>query len=193
MVTIGITGHRDLDNLEQISPGVEDAIRKILDSFPEDDLTIISPLAEGADRLVVWRAMENNDVHLIVPLPLEIDEYMQDFDSLYSKAEFVTLLEQAAQVIELPAEKTRQASYQAAGLYVLEHSDVLIAVWDGAPAKGVGGTAEIVAEARKREMPLAWIQVTRKTTKSSTQREKILVGVHYEHFPDQLDIEAGGS
>ena len=36
-------------------------------------------------------------------------------------------------------------AYEQAGRYVVEHSDALIAVWDGLPAQGRGGTAEIVA------------------------------------------------
>lgn len=185
MVTIGVTGHRDLDDLEQISSGVDEALLKIKHSFPKEDLTIISPLAEGADRLVVWRAMENNVVHLVVPLPLEISDYMLDFNSISSKAEFVTLLEQAAQVIELQAGENREASYLAAGLYVLDHSDVLIAVWDGQPARGLGGTGQIVAAARQQKMPLAWVFTNSQgiTKNSRASSEKAREEVIYENFP----------
>lgn len=185
MVTIGVTGHRDLDNLEQISSGVDEALRKIKHSFPKENLTIISQLAEGADRLVVWRAMENNVVHLVVPLPLEISDYMLDFNSISSKAEFVTLLEQAAQVIELQAGEVREASYLTAGLYVLNHSDVLIAVWDGQPARGPGGTGQIVAEARQEKKPLAWVfaKNLNNDTNSRSNAEKLPGDVTYEHFP----------
>jgi len=185
MVTIGVTGHRDLNNLEQIISGVDQALRKIKEAFPGEDLTIISPLAEGADRLVVWRAMESNDVHLVVPLPLDVSDYMLDFNSISSKAEFVTLLEQAAQVIELPAEETREASYLAAGLYVLDHSDVLIAVWDGQSARGLGGTGQIVAAARQQKMPIAWVTTSNQgsTTKSRASTEKVRGEVIYENFP----------
>jgi hypothetical protein len=40
---------------------------------------------------------------------------------------------------------------------VLSQSDILLAVWDGAPAKGVGGTAQIVEEAGTRDIPTVWI------------------------------------
>ncbi|MBE9473328.1 MAG: hypothetical protein IMY85_00450 [Chloroflexi bacterium] len=185
MVTIGVTGHRQLNEVEQISSGVDEALHKIKETFPGENLTIISPLAEGADRLVVWRAMENNVVHLVVPLPLEISDYMLDFNSISSKAEFVTLLEQAAQVIELPAEEIREASYLAAGLYVLDHSDVLIAVWDGQPARGLGGTGQIVAAARKQKMPLAWVFASNhnQDTSSPTTPDKSPGDVTFENFP----------
>ena len=185
MVTIGVTGHRDLDNVDRIVSSVDEVLRKIRDAFPGGDLTIISPLAEGADRLVAWRAMANNDVDLVVPLPFDVSEYMLDFSRISSKAEFVTLLEQAAQVIELPAEETREASYLAAGLYVLDHSDVLIAVWDGQPAGGPGGTGQIVAEARQRTKPLAWVFAKKQNqdTGSPSLPEKSPGAVSFENFP----------
>ena len=40
---------------------------------------------------------------------------------------------------------------------MLDAVDVLIAVWDGAAAQGAAGTADVVARARARYMPLAWV------------------------------------
>lgn len=51
----------------------------------------------------------------------------------------------------------RERAYEAAGRYVVDHCDMLLAVWDGRPARGRGGTAEIIAYARRRERPLAVI------------------------------------
>jgi hypothetical protein len=194
MVAVGVSGHRDLIDLQAVSNAVDGALGEILAAFGGNSLQVISPLAEGADRLVAWRAMANYSVHLVVPLPLEMSDYMLDFKSISSKAEFITLLEQADQVIELPAEDTREACYLAAGMYILDHSDVLIAVWDGAPAKGIGGTAEIVAEARRRGMPVARVQVAGRVQESSSVTRKVIGGVHihYERFPTQLESQAGG-
>jgi hypothetical protein len=52
---------------------------------------------------------------------------------------------------------TRDASYESAGKYVVNSSDVLIAVWNGEAAAGQGGTAEIVKYARSIGHPLIWI------------------------------------
>ena len=51
----------------------------------------------------------------------------------------------------------REAAYAAAGLAVLDRCDLLIALWDGMPARGPGGTGDQVAEARARALPLVWI------------------------------------
>ena len=157
MIAIGVTGHRKLLNEELLLSGVDRALINIKDSFPNPEIIIISPLAEGADRLVARRAMANYDADLVVPLPLVVSEYMKDFPSESSKAEFTDLLEQAQQVIELPPMEDRETSYLAAGLYVLKHSDVLVAIWDGQPARGPAGTGQIVSRAREQKKPLAWI------------------------------------
>ena len=193
MVAVGVSGHKVLIHLQAVSNAVDEALREILVAFGDNSLGVISPLAEGADRVVAWRAMANYSVRLIVPLPLEMSDYMLDFKSISSKAEFITLLEQADQVFELPAEDTREACYLASGMYVLDHSDVLIVVWDGLPPRGMGGTAEIVMEARKRGMPLAWVQVAGKTqtTDSGTRRKAKIMNVYYERFPTVPESEAG--
>jgi len=185
MVAIGVSGHRNLVDLKAVSNAVDETLGEVLAAYGDDSLQVISPLAEGADRLVAWRAMANYSVRLVVPLPLEMSDYMLDFKSISSKAEFITLLEQADQVIELPNAGTRELCYQAAGIYVLDHSDVLIAVWDGAPARGIGGTAEIVTEARERGMPIAWVQIAGRERDSSSDISKLIAGVrvHYERFP----------
>ncbi|MDQ5852388.1 MAG: hypothetical protein M3380_10030 [Chloroflexota bacterium] len=82
---------------------------------------------------------------------------MADFESAESKTEFLRLLDQADDVIELPAVATREAAYDAAGLYILDHCDVLLAVWDGQPAQGQAGTGEIIAQARERGLPIVWV------------------------------------
>ncbi len=193
MVAVGVSGHRDLIDLEAVSNAVDEALGEILTAYGDNPLQVISPLVEGADRVVAWRAMANYSVHLVVPLPLEMSDYMLDFKSISSKAEFITLLEQADQIIELPAEDTREACYLAAGMYTLDHSDVLIAVWDGAPARGIGGTAEIVAEARRRGMPMAWVQVADREQESSSNKMNLARGIpiQYERFPTQYENETG--
>jgi len=52
----------------------------------------------------------------------------------------------------------REESALAAGRFGLDHSDVLVVVWDGQSVPEQGGTAELVAEARQRGLPLVWVQ-----------------------------------
>jgi hypothetical protein len=157
MVTIGISGHRHLAELEKVINGVDQALARIVSVYGESDFTLMSCLAEGVEQLVLGRALTRYPARLIAILPLNAQDYLADFESAEARGEFHSLLAQASEVIELPHVGTREQAYLAAGLYLLEKCDVLLAVWDGLPAQGQGGTGEIVAQARRRGLPLAWV------------------------------------
>ena len=157
MVRIGVTGHRVLAELEKIEAGVQEALRRIELSFPGEPLTLISSLAEGADRIVARLVLDREGSRLIVPLPLASPDYLDDFKSQESQEEFQRLLQLAGVVEVMPATATRNEAYEAAGNYVLNNSDVLITIWDGAHSQGQGGTGDIVTRARERSLPLAWV------------------------------------
>ena len=53
-------------------------------------------------------------------------------------------------------ESTEQA-HMDAGKVVVDRSSVLLAVWDGQPSRGLGGTADVVAYARQRGVPVTVI------------------------------------
>ena len=154
---------------------IADALDRLEAAFPMRRLRAVSPLAEGADRLVARAVLERGgDLH--VPLPLDPDDYRQDFDSPQSVAEFDALLELAADVIALPEAPSRNEAYEEAGLYVLDHSDAIIALWDGQPAQGRGGTAETVSTAMERGLPtlhiLAGNRLPGTTTPTSLGRDQ---------------------
>jgi hypothetical protein len=44
--------------------------------------------------------------------------------------------------------------YLRAGHAMLDQADLLLALWDGAPSRGTGGTAEVVEEACRRGIPV---------------------------------------
>lgn len=55
----------------------------------------------------------------------------------------------------LPYSKPEEA-FLACGKAVADWTDILIAIWDGRPAKGRGGTGDVVAYARSVQTPMAW-------------------------------------
>lgn len=157
MIRIGVTGHRVVTEFERIDAGVEAALRRIEDKFPGEAMTVISALAEGADRIVARHVLARPGAGLTVPLPLTKSDYLTDFRSEESREEFLSLLGRAVEVVEMPGATSREQAYEAAGIYVLDNSDVLITIWDGREAQGQGGTADIVERARKRRLPIAWV------------------------------------
>jgi hypothetical protein len=186
MIRIGVTGHRILAEVEKIEGGIAEALGIIEHSFPSETLSVISSLTEGADRLVVLQVLSRPRSRLLVPLPLPESEYLNDFATEESKAEFRHLLSQAEEVITLPPASTREEAYEAAGRYLLQHCDVLVAVWDGQAPQGQGGTGGMVAEARSIKMPIAWVHAgnrkpgTEEPTTLGAEQGKVT----FENFPD---------
>ena len=190
MVAIGVTGHRYLADLDAITAGVDRALGTIEEMFPSQPLTVISPLAEGADRLVAREVLARSGARLVVPLPLPQSDYIADFESDESKEEFLALLDRADEVIMLRPAPTRDQAYAAAGRYVLDHCDVLVAIWDGQRAQGPGGTGDIGVEARRRGLPLALSHAGNRNL--GTHEPTTLGGeqgkVTFEGFPDQPSL-----
>ncbi len=154
-ITIGITGHRDLraEDKEILSKSVRKIFHLLHQSYPDSPLQLFSPLAEGADRLVATIALEEN-IQLLVPLPMAKELYQTDFQTPESKKEFTELLNQATQVFELSVlepdkdisehGKDRTRQYALAGAYVAHHSHILLALWDGIELNKTAGTSEVV-------------------------------------------------
>lgn len=152
---IGISGHRALRESDR--PVLEDAVRDVLDELrvrlPETALVLLSPLAEGADRLVAQIALKMG-LRLHVVLPMSVAEYVHDFPSEDSRSEFESLLSQAELVHEIASlpESKRVDLYRRSGEYVARHSQLLLALWDGQPADQAAGTSAIV-DWRLRVLP----------------------------------------
>lgn len=161
-IVIGVTGHRKLDHRAAFADAIQSAIHSIRQMVPDLRSTplllcVLSPLAEGADRLVTRQVFKVLGAVLEVVLPLEKDDYMQDFETRESIEEFEELLSQARSVRLLTSKGSRVEAYEQVGRYIVDQCDVLLALWDGKPAVGRGGTQEIVRYARQNNCPLIWI------------------------------------
>lgn len=159
---IGVTGHRSLLDdpaLREKIRGVVDRIRELMphSASTASHLGVISPLAEGADQLVAREVLNDETAALETPLPFAVNDYLKDFTNEGSRALFRELIKRASILTLLPESRSRDAAYAQIGEYVVDHCDVLIAIWDGEDARGQGGTAEVVELARRRRVPLFWI------------------------------------
>jgi hypothetical protein len=156
-VTVGISGHRILAEVKDVAAGIEKAFARIAEAFPGRPVTVISELAEGADRLAVEQALHRPGTRLVAVLPVPTSDYLADFESAGSRNQFLALLDSADEVVELPACPDRDSAYAAANDEVLDRAQVLLVIWDGQGAQGRGGTGEVVARARTRGLPIAWV------------------------------------
>src|SRR5262249_35598198 len=141
MTVVGVTGHRFLADLDRVERGVQTALDRIEQVFGGRPLEALSALAEGADRIVAEAVLARPNGRLVAVLPLAADEYERDFASARSRRRFRELLGRANNVISLPKAPTRDAAYEAAGRYVADRCDALVAIWDGRSSQGRGGTA----------------------------------------------------
>ncbi len=117
--------------------------------------------------MVARAVLDYPDARLDVVLPLTLEDYLEEFATEESRKEFGELLRRCRKPVPLrmrrirddrhdpgdQAELRRQA-YRQAGQYVVDHCDVLIAVWDGQPSRGRGGTAETIQYALEQNRPI---------------------------------------
>lgn len=186
MIRIGVTGHRILANKEKIRSGIRDVINRLNASFHQDEWELVSALAEGADCLFVEEAINQLHAHLIAVLPLSVSEYLHEFHDPSNKSTFDVLLSGAKKIVVVEQKIAREEAYFEAGKYIVDHCDILVAIWDGGKAQGIGGTGDIVNLARQRSLPLAWIRAgnRRHGTKEPTDMGAVQGNIVYERFPN---------
>ena len=158
-MVIGVAGHRRRGLATADAAGLETVLRRILAGLRNSGAVwLVSALTEGADRRVAHLGLELG-YRLHVVLPLEACDYEREFDGLASGREFHTLLEAASRVEQAttPPPVFHVEAYAAAGRRIVALSDVVIAVWDGRPPRGRGGTAEVVAAAGRAGVPVVWV------------------------------------
>lgn len=156
MLAIGVTGHRCLTEHGRLDDALTDVVERLARERPER-WTVLSALAEGADRLVARHLLARRGTRLVAVLPLPIEDCETDFGTPESRAQFRELLARAADVVTLPPQTDRQHAYEVGGLEILDRSDVLVAVWDGQVEQGVGGAGAIVNRARELGKPVIWV------------------------------------
>jgi hypothetical protein len=161
---IGATGHRDLPDPAALIPAIREALdgitERLFGNITDYRLVVVSALAEGADRLVAKEVLARPGAELEAALPRPPDDYLADFGTEESKGEFADLFRLASVVWQAAASRTREDGYQQAGHYIVDRSDAVIALWDGEPARGLGGTAAVVAYAQDQGVPLVWVPTT---------------------------------
>lgn len=153
-IIMGVTGHRNIDVKDKdLIKRITVEIRAIRNTHKGAEFIILSGLAEGADRLVAKIAMKELKAKLIVVLAVPEEYFLMDFADNKSKREFKNLLGKADAIITAPLlskrawqsyTPSRNNQYAWIGAFIAIHSNYLLAIWDGKPARGRGGTAEVV-------------------------------------------------
>jgi hypothetical protein len=135
---------------------------------------------------------QGEDARLEVVLPSDRSSYpkWQGF-SEESQGEFEALLTEATSISEPASAEPphdRASAYESASSQVVGRSDVLIALWDGGPTGGRGGTAETLLDAAARSKPCIWIS----TTGEAAVRDNLASGSSYA-FSREIETRAAAS
>jgi hypothetical protein len=148
---VGFSGHQSL------SAETRRAVRsELLELFPQwGKVLAMASVAAGGDQIFGECALSTgNDLMLVIPC----DHYESTFNNAEDLAAYWRLLDSSAERIQLPFAAPSEEAYWAAGKHVVEATDLLVAVWDGLPAGGLGGTADVVhyAEDLGRDVVRIW-------------------------------------
>ena len=166
-IVIGVTGHRYL--ADEDKPAIYDCVKQSLEGIrslcksntpngEDTPIVMLNAFAQGADMLCAEAAFELGiDVYALLPCPKE--KYIESFDDEADRAKLFGYLEKTKRQILAPdMEENREwlasqygisassYEYRQLGIYMAEHSHILLALWDGQPPKGQFGcgAAEVV-------------------------------------------------
>jgi hypothetical protein len=140
---IGVTGHQHI--------GAADARQWVRDTM-SDTLSTLKPsmgytsLAVGTDSLFAELCSRHRISYTVI-IPSKNYESTFNADDVL---EYRRLKSLAASEVELTYDSPSGEAFYAAGKRIVDSIDCLIAVWNGLPANGLGGTADVVKYAREQ-------------------------------------------
>jgi len=160
LTVVGCTGHQTLTATTQAA--IANALSAYLRSLDDGNLVGVCSLAVGADQIFA-RALLAAGGRLQVIIPCR--NYASTFTTDEARTSFAKLLASSVSCEELPYPSPTEEAFMAAGHAVADRSDLLLAVWDGAPAAGLGGTADVVRYAKERgkAFEIVWPKGARRT------------------------------
>jgi hypothetical protein len=122
-------------------------------------LRLHTPLASGADQIAAICA-RSSGYFVRALLPFEPSEYRKDFADGHELDTFEQALAAADEIVALPGQRSdAEGAYLLVGTTLVETADVLIAIWDGEPGRGPGGTANVVELALRNSTPVIHLHI----------------------------------
>lgn len=173
-------------------------------------LTLLTGYAEGADRIsaAAWRASKDRRIHAVFPYadqseperyawthrsalpPPESLIYKIDLNApagLPQGFDSLTVLDGDASQTEVPP----RSGHLEQTRFLVRWSDICVVAWAGNKARGPGGTADMVAFALAKEMPIIWIDLAEDDLPVRWIRPQGLwSNIHFGEFVDALNPSA---
>ena len=189
VLNVGVTGHRagafTAPLVRRLRPVVYTVFRQLREatlriqeseasfcSSTEARLCLHTPLATGADQIAAMCA-HSSGYFVRALLPFEPNEYRKDFAVGEEEKYFEQALAAADEIVALPGDRSDlEAAYVLVGESLVETADIMLAIWDGEPGRGPGGTAHVVELALQNAVPVIHLDIDRG---SDTIRMRALV------------------
>ncbi|MBC7886706.1 MAG: hypothetical protein H7Z13_02375 [Ferruginibacter sp.] len=162
MIKIGIVGHRffkDPGSAAYVANECDNLLTLFSSYDPE--LVVVSAIAAGADSIFAQAAL---DRHFRLEIVRPFDNYVSDFITKPAKSNYELLRSAASSETVLNYTNRSATAYATAMQWVARSSDILVAAWDGLPARGMGGTADAVDYAVSARLNWIHIDVVNKQT-----------------------------
>ena len=179
---IGVTGHRDICDPDHVRGQVTDAVRWLAGALHLAEasghspiwLALITPLAAGGDQIMAdaVRSLDIVGTTLVVPVPSDEIAYLESIrkDDEAAAGKYEQLRHAHGTIVAKLSHATADdPGFRKVGQWVVDHCDVLLALWNGKPpppattAGAPPGTAGIVSYAlsHPREIPVIVVPVAR--------------------------------
>jgi len=155
-IVVGFSGHRSIADSKVIGDSISAALDDLASKCGA--MVAVSSLAKGSDTLFVEEVVERKIPFLLV-LPFPSDRFQQDFEAK-DWQRVTPLLAKASHREEVSGTNSPDEAYMETGALIVDRADVVIAVWDGKPSNGLGGTGDVVDYSRALGKPLKWIDAT---------------------------------
>jgi hypothetical protein len=151
---VGFSGHRQISDRGGLGGAIAGELAS-LQRMAHGEWLGLSSVAEGGDQLFIAQIRALGLAwHAVLPLPKA--EFAADFPP-DEWAQVEKIIDGAEHVRVITENGTREDAYLDCGMATVDGADVLLAVWDGEPARGKGGTGDVVAYARSLGRPLILI------------------------------------
>ncbi|MEU3733416.1 hypothetical protein AB0E81_29060 [Streptomyces sp. NPDC033538] len=145
---VGITGHRGLG--AEVERRVREMLDEAVSAYDAADLVGVSCIADGPDAWFAEAVVKHGGrLEVVIPATGYRDGLPE-----WHHATYDALLGQAADVHETGMDESTSEAHMVGSEVLVGLSDEILAMWDGMPARGFGGTADVVSYARRSGIPV---------------------------------------
>lgn len=178
-LAIGFTGHRRLS--DEVKSRA--AILKLLQEWKARAPGIVygvSSAASGGDLLFAESCLQLG-LPIRILLPMQKTQFQEDFDeATWERA--LRVMDQALSVEVTGSGESRDDRYYECGIETVLQSQLLLALWDGEPSQGLGGTENIVIYAKDQGRPVVWIHSVTGAIQQFNENQELLRDPELEYL-----------